>query len=144
MQHQFLIEPGIWLGEGKISFSASSDTVVFYTKWVIIPQDSVLSCLQNVEMHGVEGKVENKYTVSQIDKESFQIEIDNETLGTMGGRGVISEKNIAWEFRGSPEFEGIEVYELQDNGDYTFHAEYASLEESRTIIDGKLWKKAAE
>jgi len=35
MGHLFILEPGLWLGEGKISFSASPEFLRFYTKWTV-------------------------------------------------------------------------------------------------------------
>jgi hypothetical protein len=55
---------------------------------------------------------------------------------------VIDAKTIAWEFRNNEEFQGFEVYELQENGDYMLHAEYSTSEDFRTIIDGRVWQKA--
>jgi hypothetical protein len=65
-------------------------------------------------------------------------------LGSVQGKGIIDAKTIAWEFRGHPDFEGFEVYELQENGDFMLHAEYSSLDQIRTIIDGRIWKKATK
>jgi hypothetical protein len=38
-------------------------------------------------------------------------------------------------------FEGFEVYEQQENGDYFLHAEYGSPDQFRTIIEGLIWRK---
>jgi len=72
----------------------------------------------------------------------FKIELESEQINKSVGSGLIDEKTIAWEFRSSEGMEGFEVYELQENGDYMFHAEYASLGQFRTIVDGRIWRKS--
>ena len=51
---------------------------------------------------------------------------------------------IAWEFR-VPEigFEGFETYEKQPDDTYLMHAEYATDDQLRTVIKGKIWQKIA-
>ena len=79
--------------------------------------------------------------MTPVDSTSFEIWIENDQMVRVGGKGVIDPKKIAWEFRGKDNFEGFEVYELVDNGDYQMHAEYASGDQFRTIINGRIWKK---
>lgn len=142
--HKFIFAPGQWIGEGRITFSASTEHLRFYTKWVIENEEKgSVRCQQDVEMEGGEDRVFNGFLFSNILPNSFAIELTNELLGSVTGKGVIDSKTIAWEFRGHPEFEGFEVYELQENGDYMLHAEYATTEQFRTIIDGRIWKKAS-
>ncbi len=143
-QHQFLFVPGIWLGEGTVSFSASPETIHFYTRWEIeqLPTEGFpLRCKQTVELSGIDDKVTNVVEVTPVDSTSFEIWIENDQMVRVGGKGVIDPKKIAWEFRGKDNFEGFEVYELVDNGDYQMHAEYASGDQFRTIINGRIWKK---
>lgn len=141
--HEFLFTSGQWVGEGKVTFSSSSQHLRFYTKWLLEKDDAGhVHCQQHVEMEGGQDRVFNVFLVSHILSESFVIELSNEMLGKIYGKGVIDAKTIAWEFRGHPEFEGFEVYELQENGDYMLHAEYSSVEQFRTIIDGRIWKKS--
>jgi hypothetical protein len=94
-------------------------------------------------MEGGQDRVFNEFICSEIHSEGFKILLNNEMLGKISGQGVIGPKTIAWEFRGNPEFEGFEIYELQENGDYMLHAEYASTDEFRTIVDGRIWKKSS-
>jgi hypothetical protein len=143
-QHPFILAPGEWIGEGRITFSASPERLRFFTKWIVEKDSEIgINCLQHVEMEGGEERVSNKFVVSKLLPESFVIELTSEMLGTIQGKGVIDAKTIAWEFRGHPDFEGFEVYELQENGDYMLHAEYASSGQFRTIIDGRIWKKSS-
>lgn len=140
--HEFILQPGLWIGEGKVTFSASPERLRFYTKWSIEAQKrGTHSCSQQVEMEGGSDHVNNSFIFSDFHDGSFIVELTSELLGTVMGKGVIDAKTIAWEFRGNPEFEGFEVYELQDNGDYMLHAEYSSSELIRTIIDGRIWRK---
>ncbi len=143
--HQFIFSPGIWIGEGKITFSTSPETIQFYTKWVVEKYDEKKGyfCEQQVEMQGVEESVFNRIIFSHVTPQSFEITLENDLVGTVSGKGLVDPKTIAWEYRvPGRDFEGFEVYELQDNGDYMLHAEYSSPDQYRTIIDGRIWKKS--
>lgn len=142
-QHDFIFNPGNWIGEGRITFSASPEHVRFYTKWQIEQTaNGLIQSQQLVEMEGSNEKMENFFQFSNVLPASFEVELTNDLLGTIRGKGVIEAKTIAWEFRSHANFEGFEVYELQENGDYMLHAEYASPDQFRTIIDGRIWKKS--
>lgn len=139
--HSFIFLPGRWIGEGRVGFSASSDTLHFYTQWQINPiEGSVIQCTQEVDMPGTDKSL-NTFAISEITAVSFVINLQNDILGKVQGRGIIEPKTIAWEFHGQGTLEGFEVYEMQENGDYMMHAEYASQAQFRTIIDGRIWKK---
>jgi hypothetical protein len=141
-KHDFLFQPSRWVGEGKITFSTSPDHLRFYTRWIIEEGTSSFSqCVQSVEIQGGVQSLQNLFFTSNVTLTSFEIEINNELVGKVNGKGVIDDKTIAWEFRGGP-LEGFEVYELQENGDYMVHAEYSSADQFRTIIDGRIWKKS--
>lgn len=143
--HLFIFSPGYWLGDGKISFSASKEQIGFATRWIVEEEDdnAVISCTQEVEMRGSNEKVLNKLKFSQITEKNFRVELENDLAGKVKGKGVIDSKTIAWELREHAGFEGFEVYEIQENGEYHFHAEYASSENFRTIIDGRIWRKGS-
>lgn len=141
--HEFILSPGLWVGEGKVTFSASPERLRFYTKWKVEKaKNGIVNCTQQVEMEGGGENVYNDLTFSDIQAGGFLVELTSELLGTVMGKGVIDPKTIAWEFRGHPDFEGFEVYELQENGDYMLHAEFSSIDLVRTIIDGRIWKKS--
>lgn len=141
--HQFIFQPGQWIGEGRVTFSASPERLRFYTKWDIHGAvKGIIKGKQVVEMEGGDEHLFNHFIFSEVQPESFQIELTSDLLGTVRGKGIIEPKTIAWEFRGNPEFEGFEVYEIQENGDYMLHAEYCSSDQFRTIIDGRVWKKS--
>jgi len=141
--HEFITKPGVWVGEGHMVFSASPEQVKYYTKWTVPPLvDRQINVKQQVEMQGVEDHVNNHLQFTMISETAFNVKIDNELFGNVVGKGVVGPKTIAWEFRGTGAFEGLEVYELQENGDYLLHGEYTSTDHHRTIVDGRIWKKA--
>ncbi|MBA3721260.1 MAG: hypothetical protein H0W88_02545 [Parachlamydiaceae bacterium] len=142
MTHEFILKPGIWIGQGKITFTASPDSIKFFTKWQITEEiPGILRAVQKVEMEGINDHVVNYFLLENITTNGFSITIENELMGKINGKGIIEENVIAWEFRGQVTFDGFEVYELKENGDYSFHAEYASTDQFRTIVDGLIWKK---
>lgn len=141
----FIFKPGLWIGEGKVTFNASPEIIRFYTKWDVGEEkNQQIICRQHVEMEEGESNVYNIYIFSNLLPHSFSVGLESELLGKAQGKGLLDDKIIAWEFRGHPEFEGFEVYELQDNGDFMLHAEYSSIEQIRTIIDGRIWKKESK
>jgi hypothetical protein len=73
---------------------------------------------------------------------NFVLELDNPSIGKVSGKGLITEKMIAWEFR-VPQigFEGFETYEKQPDDSYIMHAEYATADQLRTVIRGKVWQE---
>jgi len=143
IKHDFIFKPGTWVGEGRVTFSTSPEHIHFYTKWIISKEEqNAISCTQEVEMRGGGENVCNHFTFLDISDTSFAIQLENELLGKTIGKGVVEAKTIAWELRDHPDFEGFEVYELQDNGDYMVHAEYISPDSHRTTIDGRVWQKS--
>jgi hypothetical protein len=138
----FIFTPGIWIGEGKITFFASSEFIKFYTKWEIVEtKPGTMQAIQTVEMQGVDEKVINMYLFNEMKSNAFNVTLENNIAGTVSGRGFCEKNTIAWEFRKQSTFEGFEVYEQQENGDYFFHAEYGSNPEFRTMVEGLIWRK---
>ena len=140
--HEFIFQPGEWLGKGTVSFSTSSEQMQFYTAWKIKKnEDSKIECTQIVEMQGLDEHIVNTLIIFDISASSFKVDLKNEMLKSVQGKGIINLKKIAWEFCDKGIFEGFEIYELTENGEYIFHAEYASTEQFKTIINGKIWRK---
>lgn len=141
--HLFIFQAGIWLGEGEISFASSKETIHFYTRWQFIDknQESYL-WVQEVELHPLNEVNRNFYTFTPTSEKAFTIQLANESMGHVEGKGIISQDLIAWELRSQPESEGYDVYERQENGEYIFRSEYNSLDPYRTIIKGTLWKRS--
>lgn len=141
-EHAFIFSPGIWNGQGKVTFSSSPDIIHFFTQWEVLPRkDNRIEATQKVEMQGADETLLNRFVFSSLTEDSFEIELNNELLGTVTGNGVLDAKQFGWEFRGHPTFEGFEVYRRDDRDDYHVHAEYASPDQYRTIIDGRIWKR---
>ncbi|CDR34813.1 hypothetical protein [Criblamydia sequanensis] len=138
----FIFQPSTWLGEGKISFSTSPEEIRYYSKWMIDPMvEGRITIRQIVEMDGVEDHVENEFVVSNIKEGRFNIEISNESIGIVPGKGVYETDKIAWEFQGEL-FHGFEVYHAKSKDEYALHAEYSSEDFFRTIIKGRIWLKS--
>lgn len=138
----FIFIPSTWLGEGKISFSASPEFLKFYTKWQIHEKSSgIMEAIQIVEILGVEEQVFNKFIFKDINEASFKVVLENQVIGQLEGNGLRDEHLIAWEFKNQLTFEGFEVYEQQDNGDYFLHGEYGASSQFSTLVEGLIWRK---
>jgi hypothetical protein len=71
--------------------------------------------------------------------------LENQALGKITGKGLINEKVIAWEFRVEDiGFEGFELYEKQDDLTYLMRAEYATSDQFRTLIQGRVWQQTSQ
>lgn len=138
----FLFQPGVWIGEGKISFSGTSDIVRFFTRWILTPSQESINAMQEVELHNLQQTTRNRFTFFDFSEEHFKVEMENADMGIVTGKGNFTQTTLAWELRSFPGSEGFEVYERQENGEYFFHADYVSCENFRTHIEGKLWKKS--
>lgn len=139
--HTFILEPGQWIGEGTVSFSSSPDQLYFITKWEIDEEsDEGVFADQEVKMEGTEEVLHNSFQIYDISPTAFTVMLENEIMGQVAGTGIIDDKTIAWEFRGETGPQGFEVYERHKDGEYSFHAEYCSPDQFRTIIDGRIRK----
>lgn len=143
-QQEFIFSPGIWLGEGKIAFSSSKETMRFYTKWEVEKESSgIILATQWIELQGIEGLRVNKYTFSEIELGSFKLALKNEIIDQALGIGRYKKNKVSWELNEEESLKGFEVFDRQESGDYIFHAEYGLQEQYRTITDGKIWIKEA-
>lgn len=141
-RHLFLFTPGIWLGEGKISFRASPEHLKFYTKWEIEQEDqSIIRAVQTIQIEGNEESTRNSYTFYDRGPETFLVKLENELIGVTTGKGLYDGRIIAWEMGNTHSTSGFENYELQASGDYFHHAEYGGDDQLGTTIEGLLWKK---
>lgn len=146
MAHEFMLEPGQWLGEGTIKFTESPDWLKYHCRWTVRPsEDGVITAVQEVEVEGVPEKMENTFTFADISTEKFAVHLSNTLLGEIDGSGVVDERVVAWEFRGTDEygFEGFEIYERNPDGGYNVRAEFASADQLRTIVQGSIWKRSS-
>jgi hypothetical protein len=143
-QHTFIFGPSRWLGEGKLQLSMTEEELPFYTKWTIFQKNGQgkIECSQETQIRGISELMHNQFLFFDFTLGHFLLELDNPSIGRVTGKGLVTDQIIAWEFR-SPEigFEGLETYEKQPDGTYLLHAEYATDDQLRTIIKGKIWKE---
>ncbi len=145
--HHFLFKPGIWLGEGTINLNMVNEELGFVTRWHIgyIDNYGTIEAVQEIEIKGLSETMHNEFLLSNIDGNKFEIELENQSMGKVIGKGLATDKTLAWEFRlNDLGFEGMEFYELQPDGGYKMHAEYSTTDDFRTKIQGRIWQKFEE
>jgi hypothetical protein len=146
--HSFLFQPGIWLGEGTIHVIGSPNPISFYTKWTVQKLENGKIILeQKIEMQGSETIFQNNFCITDLTESSFSIQFSNEYVNRVAGKGIIEPKKIFWEYNAKLTednlLQGFENYQLQENGGYSFHAEYISSDHLYgTEIDGNIWVKS--
>src|SRR5579871_4488656 len=125
-QHLFLLTPATWLGQGKIQLNMVAEELGFFTKWTIEPIDSEgrINCSQEIQVKGLSDVMHNEFTLSDVTGGEFSMQLENQALGKIVGKGLINDKLIAWEFRVADiGFEGFEFYEKQEDNTYLMRAE---------------------
>jgi hypothetical protein len=146
--HLFLLQPSSWLGEGKIRLNMVEEELAFFTRWSMgftneegEEEKDVVRCLQEIQVKGMADIMHNQFTIRDCTATSFVIELENQALGKITGIGLLNQEIIGWEFR-IPElgFEGFEFYEKQPDDSYLMRAEYATSDQFRTMINGKIWQ----
>lgn len=145
MKHQFLMTPCTWLGQGKIQLNMVAEELGFMTRWHIKPidGDGRIECTQEIQVKGLSEVMHNEFLIHNLIGGEFSIDLENQALGRVTGKGLINDKVIAWEFRVEAiGFEGFELYEKQDDKNYLMRAEYATDDQFRTLIQGRLWQQA--
>ncbi len=145
--HEFIFSPGEWLGEGSITLSLVDEPLNFVTKWRILPRDQsgLIECCQEVQIKGIQDVMTNQFVFFDMNSEGFNVLLENNTLGKVEGKGVVGPQVFGWEFNAKDiAFQGFEFYEKQGDDLYWMRAEYASADDYRTIITGKIWKKTPE
>lgn len=141
-QHRFLLTPTTWLGQGKIQLNMVSEELTFFTRWNAANRDTdgKIECFQEIQVKGLSDIMLNEFLIHPVTSGEFTIDLENQALGRVSGKGLVNDKVIAWEFRVEEiGFEGFELYEKQDDQNYIMRAEYATNDQFRTLIQGKLW-----
>jgi len=142
--HAFLFTQKDWLGEGTIQLSNVEDELKFYTRWNMDGADAggEISAVQEVQIQGISDVMLNQFMLRSVTSNGFSLELENASLGLITGKGIVKDDLIAWEYR-DPEmgFDGFEFYERQKDGSYILRAEYATPDQTRTIIQGRIWQK---
>ncbi len=144
VQHLFLLTPGTWLGQGNIQLNMVAEELVYFTRWTIGSPDGDgrIECLQEIQVKGLSDIMHNQFNIYGQNGGEFVIDLENQALGKITGKGIINEKLIAWEFRVEEiGFEGFEFYEKQENETYLMRAEYATSDQFRTLIQGHMWQQ---
>lgn len=148
VKHPFILEAGEWVGEGQIRFSMMDEKELpFTTNWTVPSpnKEGKIAAVQNIYVSGLSETMCNRLLFYDLAPENFAIELQNQSLGMVVGQGIINPKLIGWEFRLEQlGFEGFEFYEASknDEGAYFFHAEYATSDDFRTVIHGKMRKNS--
>jgi hypothetical protein len=144
MKHPFILTPGNWIGEGRITLSMVEEELSFHTRWNVPPHNKGrIESKQEIQISSLSDIMQNQFVFYDITAKSFAIELENQSLGKVVGKGMINDYLIGWEFRlDHLGFEGFEFYEKSDLPDtYLMHAEYATNDDFRTVIHGKIWLK---
>ncbi len=142
--HLFIMQPAIWLGEGKIVLSMVEEELLFFTRWKIGSKDleGRIECTQEIQVRGLSETMTNQFVLYEIHPTTFAITLENHAIGKLVGTGIINDRVLGWEFRATDVgFEGLEYYEIQEDLTYRMHAEYATSDEFRTTIEGKIWQQ---
>ncbi len=141
MNHAFIFTAGVWKGSGSISFSMADDILEFTTLWTVLPsEDGNFYFSQEIAIQGLSETMRNQFTLRPLNNESFDIVLENQIIGKVMGSGLISDETIAWEFRRKDqEFEGYEIYELQEDGSYKMKAEFTAGAGLRTYVSGQIF-----
>jgi hypothetical protein len=133
-----------WLCQGKIKINVVQDELSFCARWVVSKsEESEVICTQEIEVEGMEDKIENKLHITNIKDGKFDIVVQNDIWGEATGTGRIYPEKIAWEVRKhGPGFEGLEIYSLAEDGKYTIRSDFMTPNEYRSHIEGAIWKKS--
>lgn len=145
--HIFILTPGIWFGEGKIQLNMIEEELLFHTSWTVYPKDSSdkIQCIQEIQIDGLSDNMRNELYFEDIHSETFAVEMNNDNIESIMGSGLIDKSTIAWEFRDNEmNFEGFEIYKLQEDGSYLMRAEYVTSDQFRTKIDGRIWQQVKQ
>ena len=139
-----MFTPGKWLGEGKIRLNMVTEELPFFTRWTISAiEDGEIECIQEIQVKGLSEVMMNHFFISKILPNSFSVFMENHAIGKVNGTGIINESLIGWEFRVNElGFEGFEYYQKQSEDEYLMRGEFATIDQLRTEIRGKIWKQS--
>ena len=145
MKHEnlFIFKPCQWIGEGIITLNMVEEKLNFFTKWTISEPDFAgkIQSVQELQITGISENMRNELTFLDFAENKFSVEMENLNIGKVVGAGIYDEKMVGWEFKENDlNFEGFEVYHLQNDNSYLMHAEYVTSDQFRTQIDGKIWQ----
>lgn len=144
MDSHFIFFPGVWTGEGVITFSMAEDILPCKMIWSVPPPEgSDIHFSQEIDVESFENKMTNHFVLSNVTSSTFQIALSNPLIGTVYGSGLYDKERVAWEFRKADQpFEGFEIYEKTPEGNYTVRAEFTAGQGLRTFVRGTIQKIA--
>jgi hypothetical protein len=118
------------------------ENLKYNSNWNILNRDPAgkIQCVQDIQIQGLSENMRNELSFFDFQGRNFLVEMENQNVGHIIGKGVFDDKLIAWEFRENDlKFEGYETYLLQDDGSYLIKGEYVSSDQFRTQIEGRIW-----
>ena len=118
----------------------AEDVLTFTVRWTILPiEEKKIYFNQEISIDTFPEKMRNNFTLLPMPPNAFEILLENQIVGKVVGSGLITPATIAWEFRRKDqEFEGYEIYELQQDGSYKMRAEFSAGEGLRTQVSGTI------
>src|SRR5689334_22923900 len=98
MMHEFLLTQSSWIGQGKIKLNMVAEELIFFTRWNIGDLDGSgrIESMQEIQVKGLSDIMHNQFTIYDVNSGQFSIELENQAIGKITGKGVINEKVIAW------------------------------------------------
>ena len=138
---EFILKEGIWLGEGTIALSSSTEQMKFYTKWEIAPESrGQIEATQTIQLQGENQVSRNFFFFTAITETTFTLTIKNEQVEAVQALGSRRPRQVSWNYTAGSTLEGKESYTHLQNQQLLLKAEYGSGQ-YQTMIEGKLWKK---
>lgn len=118
----------------------AEDELDFTMRWTILPmEDETIYFNQQISIPDLGQTMKNNFSLSLSGPKAFTIELENQMVGKVRGKGVIDPTIIAWEFREPNQaFDGFEIYELQEGNHYKMRAEFTGGEGLRTYVNGTI------
>lgn len=144
--HLFIFSEGVWLGEGKIKLNMLEEELVFFTRWIVRYRENndPIECTQEIQVKGLSDLMTNHFILTDFSQNDFSVVMENHAVGKVSGKGILNEDRIGWEFRVKEiGFEGFEFYEKKSDDSYIVHGEFATSDELRTTIQGRIWRQAS-
>ena len=68
--HPFILKPGFWLGEGKITLSMMDEELAFFTRWKVpeVSSNGKINSLQEIQISGLQDMMQNQFAFFDISK----------------------------------------------------------------------------
>ena len=77
--HSFILSPGNWFGEGKITLNMVEEELIFNTNWAIQNKDFAgkVSCAQDIQVQGLSENMRNELTFYDFQPKTFSVDMEN-------------------------------------------------------------------